>query len=135
MSEREITFRAQFLHWLLAWDRHLPDPLLAEAVDHLARTDGQRLTLCFDGPLREGLFARLQAWMAQQSPRRQAEMEPALRELVTLGCHTQAETWNDVPEGPSLGQRHRRQAETREATRPSVTPTVPAVGRQGELFA
>ncbi len=46
----------------------LPEDLYEEAFEHRWRRDGSGATLCFGGPLRDDLMARLLPWLDAEAP-------------------------------------------------------------------
>jgi hypothetical protein len=60
---QEIAFRAALQAVATSYATAMPPLLYGAVMDHLTRVDGQGLSLCFHGPLRERLLADVCAWL------------------------------------------------------------------------
>jgi hypothetical protein len=78
MSEQEAAFRVALRDLVYAMSDAMPPALQADILDHLTRTDSERLTLCFASPLRERLVGDVLAWLAHARPTVHLAFEYAL---------------------------------------------------------
>jgi hypothetical protein len=69
MSEQEAAFRLALRDLVYAMRDAMPPALQDAILDHLTRTDSERLTLCFASPLRERLVGEVLAWLAHARPK------------------------------------------------------------------
>ena len=63
--DKEAAFRRTLGEFLEDYDPILDRQLYALVLDHLTRTDRLGLSLCFNGPLRQGMLAEVGAWLAR----------------------------------------------------------------------
>ncbi len=70
-SEQEGQFRVALAAIVDALQDEMPVALQLDLLEHLARTDADGMTLCFNGPEREYLLDRFYDWLVTQSPETQ----------------------------------------------------------------
>jgi hypothetical protein len=63
--DKETAFRRTLGDFLDDYQASLPRPLCAAILDHMARTDHMGLSLCFNGPLRQGLLEEVLRWLIE----------------------------------------------------------------------